>query len=163
MQLSPGVVDDQFEWIHDRHSVVVALVNDVRADLGRAFGTDVDPISADQYHAAIDTVGADGDLALNVAALVALLREIDVEGDYPGFIVDEMLGRELAAMIAGNQPRRTLAEATFHYADVRHHADGPAGIDDADAALAAGVQTRVPGWDWTEAGSPFDVEPASRQ
>jgi hypothetical protein len=102
-------------------------------------------------------VFADGDLAVNVAALVRLLRDIDVAGDYPGFVVDELLGRELAAMVAGRQPLRLLGEATFHYADVHVHGDEgtTAGADDLDAALAAGVQTRLSGWGWTEGDSPF--------
>ena len=38
-------------------------------------------------------------------------------------------------------------------------ADGdPAGLDDLDAALAAGFQTRLPGWEWRESPSPFAVE-----
>lgn len=163
MQLSATVVAEQFGWIHDRHSVIVPLVNTVREDLGEAFGVEVDSISTEGYHGAIDAVGAEGDLAVNVAALVAILRGLDVEGDYPGFVIDELLGRELAAMIAGNQPRRLLAEATFHYADIHHHTEEAAGVDDLDAALAAGVQTRLPGWGWTDADSPFDVDPASGQ
>ncbi|PSP63507.1 hypothetical protein BRC76_02840, partial [Halobacteriales archaeon QH_8_67_36] len=104
-------------------------------------------------------VFADGDSAVNVAALVGLLRDLDVENDYPGFVVDELLGRELAAMLAGDQPLRLLAEATFHVADVRTHGDedGAAGADDLDAALAAGAQTRLPGWPWTAGPSPFSV------
>lgn len=163
MQLSPASVEEQFGWIHARHTTIVPLVNAVRADLGDAFDTHVDPISAEGYHEAIAAVGADGDRAVNVAALAAILREIDVEGDYPGFVVDELLGRELAAMIAGTQPLRLLAEATFHYADIHHHTDGGAGLDDLDAALAAGVQTRLPGWGWTASPSPFSVEPKSGQ
>lgn len=162
MRLTPAAVAEQFDWLHERDSTVVPLVNDVRGELGAAFDTEVDPITSEDYHATIDLVGEDGDRAVNVAALVALLRELDVEGDYPGFVVDELLGRELAAMIAGDQPLRLLAEATFHYADVHHHTDEPAGLDDLDAALAAGVQTRLPGWGWTESASPFDVEPSSR-
>ena len=160
MQLTPATVSDQWEWVRDREDVVVPLVNGVRADLGAAFDTEVDPITGAQYVAAVDEVFADGDLAVNVAALVALLRSLDIEGDYPGFVVDELLGRELAAMLAGQQPLRLLGEATFHYADVHTHgdADAAAGADDLDAALAAGVQTRLPGWDWTEGDSPFAVE-----
>lgn len=163
MRLSTTDVDAQFDWIHERADVIVPLVNHVRSDLGEAFETEVDSISPQQYHETIDAVGADGDLAVNVAALVALLRELDVDGDYPGFIVDELLGRELAAMIAGNQPLRTLAEATFHYADIHHHTEEGAGTDDLDAALAAGVQTRLPGWSWTASESPFSVGPKSSQ
>jgi hypothetical protein len=158
LDLTPDRVAAECEWIHDRGDVVVPLVNDVRADLGAAFDTTVDPIDDADYERAIATVVADGDRAVNVAALVAFLRGMDVERDYPGFVVDEWLGRELAATIAGEQPLRLLAEATFHYADIQHHAGGSAGMDDLDAGLAAGVQTLLPGWDWTERESPFDVD-----
>jgi phosphatidylglycerophosphatase A len=67
--------------------------------------------------------------------------------DYPGFVVDEFLGRRLASTIAGGVPLSVLAEATFHYADITAgERDGEdAGMDDLDAALAAGFQTRLPG------------------
>jgi hypothetical protein len=71
-------------------------------------------------------------------------------------VVDEILGRELAATIAGGQPLALLAQATFHFADVFTHTDGSAGADDLDAALAAGFQTRLPGWSWRET-DPFSV------
>ncbi len=139
---------------------VVALINDTRERLGSEFGADVDPVTASDYEAEVDAVFADGDRAVNVAALVGLLRDLDVEGDYPGFVVDELLGRELAATVAGDQPLRLLAEATFHYADVHTHGDegDAAGADDLDAALAAGFQTRLPGWSWREGESPFAVD-----
>lgn len=159
MHLSRDEVRHQYDWVRARSDVVVPLVNDVREGLGDAFETTVDPIDRDGYRSVIDATFADGDRAVNVAALVGLLRELDVEGDYPGFVVDELLGRELAAMIAGQQPLRLLAEATFHYADVVHHVPGTAGADDLDAALAAGVQTRLPGWTWTETESPFGIGP----
>ncbi len=159
MRVTPAIVEQEFEWVRDRGSLVVPLVNDVRDDLGDIFETEVDSISEQQYVDAVDTVFADGDLAVNVATLVRLLRDIDVEADYPGFVVDELLGRELAGMLAGQQPLRLLGEATFHYADIHTHGDDgdPAGADDLDAALAAGFQTRLPGWDWTDGESPFSV------
>jgi hypothetical protein len=163
MRLTATDVNAQFDWIHAREDVIVSLANAVREELGEAFETEVTPISPESYHETINAVGSEGDLAVNVAALVAVLRDLDVEGDYPGFIIDELLGRELAAMIAGNQPLRTLAEATFHYTDIHHHTEEGAGTDDLDAALAAGVQTRLPGWEWTESESPFDVDPKSGQ
>ncbi|WP_129114966.1 hypothetical protein [Halegenticoccus tardaugens] len=156
MELTPEAVAAEYRWVHERASVVVPLVNAVRADLGELFSTDVYSITTEQYRSAVDDVFADGDLAVNVAGLVGLLRDLDVAGDYPGFVVDELLGRELAGMLAGNQPLRLLGEATFHYADVTHHLDDEvAGVDDLDAALAAGFQTRLPGWPWTEGDSPF--------
>ncbi|WP_246987324.1 hypothetical protein [Halorientalis marina] len=157
MEITPAVVAAEHEWVRERASVVVPLVNDTRDRLGDHFDTAVDPVDTDQYHAAVDEVFADGDRAVNVATLVALLRDLDVPGDYPGFVVDELLGRELAGTIAGTQPRRLLGEATFHFADVTTHGDpgDAAGADDLDAALAAGFQTRLPGWDWTATESPF--------
>jgi len=158
MRVTPAVVAAEYEWVRERADVVVPLVNETRAHLGEQFGVDVEPIDQPAYDAAVETVFADGDRAVNVATLVALLRGLDVEDDYPGFVVDELLGRELAGMVAGNQPLRLLAEATFHVADVRTHggADETAGADDLDAALAAGVQTRLPGWPWQERSSPFE-------
>ncbi|KAA9398607.1 hypothetical protein Har1130_10335 [Haloarcula sp. CBA1130] len=160
MRLTPAAVHKEYEWVQERGSEVVPLVNETRAHLGSQFDVNVDRLTDDAYTAAIGEVFADGDRAVNVAALVRLLRELDVESDYPGFVVDELLGRELAAMIAGGQPLRLLAEATFHVADVRTHGDDTetAGADDLDAALAAGVQTRVPGWPWQRTESPFAVE-----
>jgi len=160
MRVTPETVAEEYEWVRERDDRVVALVNDVRAHLGDLFDADVDAVTGDQYRREVDAVFADGDRAVNVAALVAILRELDVADDYPGFVVDELLGRELAGTIAGTQPLRLLGEATFHVADVRVHHDpdeSAAGADDLDAALAAGFQTRLPGWDWTERESPFAV------
>jgi hypothetical protein len=158
MHVTPAAVERECEWVRERGDVVVPLVNDVRDSLGAAFGVEVAAVSREEYDDAVADVFADGDRAVNVAALVMLLRDLDVSDDYPGFVVDELLGRELAAMIAGEQPLRLLAESTFHYADVTQtDADGGAGADDLDAALAAGFQTRLPGWAWTESESPFAV------
>ncbi len=161
MHISPAVVVEERDWVRDRADVVVPLVNEVRADLSGLFGVDVDPVTAEGYRGAVDEVFADGDLAVNVAAMVRILRALDVEGDYPGFVVDEVVGRELAGTISGGQPLRLLGEATFHYADVHTHGDEgeTAGADDLDAALAAGFQERLPGWGWVETESPFAVEP----
>lgn len=159
MRLTPQRVAAERDWVADRADRVVPIVNDVRDDLGAIFEVDVAHVTEAQYREAVDEVFADGDLAVNVAAMVAVLRDLDVEGDYPGFIVDEILGRELAATIAGTQPLRTLGEATFHFADVYVHGsdDEAAGVDDLEAALAAGFQERIPGWPWTERESPFGV------
>ncbi|ELY48155.1 hypothetical protein [Natronorubrum sulfidifaciens] len=165
MELTPERVVMERNWVADRAETVVPIINHVRDDLGDVFETDVDHVTEAQYLEAVDAVFADGDLAVNVAAMVAILREIDVEGDYPGFVVDEILGRELAATIAGTQPLRTLGEATFHYADVQVHGDENenAGVDDLEAALAAGFQERLPGWNWTERESPFSVDARSAE
>ncbi len=158
MHLTPETVAREYEWVDERADRIVGIINDVREDLGELFETEVDAVTTSQYHDAVDELFADGDLAVNVAALVWMLRELDVDGDYPGFVVDELLGRELAGMIAGNQPFRLLGEATFHYADVHVHDEGSAGVDDLDAALAAGFQTRLPGWDWTNNPRSFGVD-----
>lgn len=160
MRLTKAAVVAEHERIRDDEQVVI-LVNDTRDRLGEAFGVSVDHVTPDQYRAEVDTVFADGDTAVNVAALAGLLRELDVADDYPGFVVDELLGRELAGTIAATKGRAysLLAEATFHYADIHTHgaADETAGEDDLTAALAAGFQTRLPGWAWTETESPFGV------
>ncbi|APX96439.1 hypothetical protein [Natronorubrum daqingense] len=160
MHLTPARVASERDWVATQAETVVPIINDVRDDLGHIFETDVDHVTEEQYLEEVDAVFADGDLAVNVAAMVAILRELDVEGDYPGFVVDELLGRELAATIAGTQPLRTLGEATFHYADLQVHGSESenAGVDDLEAALAAGFQERIPGWDWTERESPFSVD-----
>ncbi|MFC7155426.1 hypothetical protein ACFQPA_08155 [Halomarina halobia] len=155
LDLTPERVHEEYEFVRDRP--VAPLITEVRRSLGEAFDTEVAPVTEEQYREEVAVVFADGDRAVNVAALVALLRVLDVPGDYPGFVVDEFLGRELAATIAGGQPLALLAEATFHYADVHVHGEGRAGLDDLDAALAAGFQTRLPGWRWTERESPFAV------
>ncbi|MEZ3116476.1 hypothetical protein RYH80_11205 [Halobaculum sp. MBLA0147] len=176
MRVTPQTVRAERDYVRERADTVVPLIDATRSALGEAFDAEFEPVSPAAYRAEVDAVFADGDRAVNVAALVALLRDLDVVDDYPGFVVDEQLGRLLASTIAGGQPLATLAEATFHYADT--HVDGggppatgdtesgdsappdaePAGVDDLDAALAAGFQTRLPGWEWTETASPFAVE-----
>ena len=158
MRVTKRTVAEEWQWVRGRADVVVPLMNDVRDRLGEAFGVEVGEVTKDRYRAEVDEVFTDGDVAVNAAAYVGILRELDVSDDYPGFVVDEVVGRELAALVAGNDPLRTLAQATFHVADVHTHTDGPAGVDDLDAALAAGFQTRLPGWEWREAASPFGVD-----
>ncbi len=164
MHVTPETVRTEHAWVRDRAPVVVPVLNDARDRLGRLFETDVDAVTPETYRREVDVVFADGEVAVNVAACVALLRDLDVEDDYPGFVVDEVLGRELAATIAGGRPLSVLAQATFHVVDVHVDRDetadgaGTAGADDLDAALAAGFQTRLPGWNWRDAESPFGVE-----
>ncbi len=162
MRLTPDRVEREYEWTRARAPRVVGVINDTRERLGEVFGVTVDPVTEEQYRAEVDAVFADGERAVNVAAYIGILRDIDVEDDYPGFVVDEVLGRELAATIAGGQPLALLAQATFHVADVFTHTEGTAGVDDLDAALAAGFQTRLPGWSWRE-HDPFSVSPSPRE
>jgi len=163
MRVTPETVRDEHAWVRDRDTVVVPLINETRDRLGTLFETEVDPVTREAYRREVDAVFAGGEVAVNVAGCVALLRDLDVAGDYPGFVVDEVLGRELAATIAGGRPLSLLAQATFHFVDIHVNEDetadgaGAAGADDLDAALAAGFQTRLPGWDWREGESPFAV------
>ena len=159
MEVTPERVASEAAWVQDRADEVVPIINETRTRLGELFETEVDRVSTETYREEVATVFSDGDVAVNAAAYVALLRDLDVDGDYPGFVVDEVLGRELAATIAGGTPLSLLAQATFHFADVSTHSEGGAGIDDLDAALAAGFQTRLPGWKWQETESPFAVDP----
>lgn len=158
MDVTREAVREQRTWVRSRAPAVTTLINETRSGLGAHFGVDVAAVDEAQVRAATDEAFDDGDRAVNVAALVGILRELDVAADYPGFVVDELLGRELAGTIAGEQPLRLLAEATFHYADLRTHgtAADPAGADDLDAALAAGFQTRLPGWAWRDRPNPFE-------
>ena len=170
MRVTPETVRDEREWVRNRAPVVVPIVNETRDRLGALFETDVDGVTPEAYRREVDAVFADGEVAVNVAGCVALLRDLDVAGDYPGFVVDEVLGRELAATIAGGRPLSLLAQATFHFVDVHVSEDatasdgaGAAGADDLDAALAAGFQTRLPGWEWRDGESPFAVEPTREE
>ena len=158
MNVTPERVREEREWVEARADRTVPLINDVRGELGSLFDTEVGTVTEAQFRREVAVVFADGDVAVNVAALVGILRDLDVQGDWPGFVVDELLGRELAGTIAGDQPLRLLGEATFHFADVHTHGgeDEAAGLDDLDAALAAGFQTRLPGWSWREAENPFE-------
>jgi len=160
MRVTRETVLEERDRVRDDERVP-ELINDVRGRLGPHFGVEVDGVSVERYRREVDAVFADGDRAVNVAALAGLLRELDCADDYPGFVVDEFLGRKLAATVAGGQPLALLAEATFHFADVHvHGAEGDAaGADDLEAALAAGFQTRLPGWSWRETDSPFAVDP----
>lgn len=159
MEITPATVAEEHERLRNRDSIP-QLINETRDRLGPLFGVEVAHVSATAYRTEVDELFADGDRAVNVAALCGLLRGLDCEGDYPGFVVDEFLGRKLAATIAGGEPFALLAEATFHFADIHTHGDpgDPAGSDDLDAALAAGFQTRLPGWEWTETAGPFASE-----
>ena len=158
MEVTPATVADERARIRDDERVPV-LINGVRGRLGPLFGVEVDHVDADVYREEVDAVFADGDRAVNVAGLSMLLRELDCPEDYPGFVVDEFLGRQLASTVAGGQPLALLAEATFHFADVHVHGGETAGADDRRAALAAGFQTRLPGWAWRELPNPFAVDP----
>lgn len=162
LELTPETVARYRDWIANRADRVVPVINRVREDLGEVFDVDVSRVDEAAYREEVAIVFEEGDRGANLAAMVAFLRMIDVPEDHPGFIMDEIIGRELAGTIAGGQPLQLLAEATFHYADTMVHASAgeTAGLDDLDAALAAGFQTRLPGWPWRSEPSPFDDLPS---
>ncbi|MEF8802341.1 MAG: hypothetical protein V5A56_15150, partial [Halolamina sp.] len=144
MKLTPAGVATERERLRNRERVV-PLLNQVRDRLGEQFGTDIDHVTPEQYQAEVDEVFTDGDRAVNVAAYARLLRELDVDDDYPGFVVDEVLGRKLAATIAGGEPLGTLAAATFHGADMLvDDTEQSAGADKGEPARAAGADEGEP-------------------
>jgi hypothetical protein len=155
MRVSRDTVDELDAYVDENLGDITALVNHARDSLGDVFDEDVPEVSADDVRDEFDAVLADDDPALNAAALYRVGVGLEVRNDYAGFVVDEIVGRNLAAVVAGNDPERTLAEATFHYIDVHTGevlGETTAGEDDVLAGLAAGVQTRLPGWDWQEDG-----------
>ena len=157
MRISPETVEELDAYVDENLDEITALVNDARDRLGDAFGEDVDEVTDDGVREEFDAFLGDDDAALNAAALYRVGIELEVRNDYAGFVVDEVIGRRIAATVAENDPQRTLAEATFHYIDVHTNEvldeeSKTAGEDDVLAGLAAGVQTRLPGWDWQEDG-----------
>jgi hypothetical protein len=157
MRISPDTVDELDAYVGENLDEITALVNDARDRLGDAFDEDVDEVTRDDVRVEFDAFLEDEDAALNVSALYRVGIELEVRNDYAGFVVDEMIGRRIASTVAETDPERTLAEATFHYIDVHTNEvldeeERTAGEDDVLAGLAAGVQTRLPGWDWQEDG-----------
>ncbi|MDZ7688438.1 MAG: hypothetical protein U5J64_06925 [Halobacteriales archaeon] len=157
MRISEETVEELDAYIDNNIDKITALVNDARDRLGDAFGEDVDKVTQEEVRDEFDAFLEDEDAALNVSALYRVGVELEVRNDYAGFVVDEMIGRRIAGTVAENDPEETLAEATFHYIDVHTNEvldeEGrTAGEDDVLAGLAAGVQTRLPGWDWQEEG-----------
>ncbi|MDY6774858.1 MAG: hypothetical protein SV253_02035 [Halobacteria archaeon] len=161
MKLSEDTVEEVRREVVDDADDITRLINFARRKLGEVFDQDVRDVTEDEVIDEFETVLEDEDLAVNLAALVKLGEGLEVENDYDGFIVDEIIGRRIASMIAGDDPHRTLAESTFHYIDVyteevvgdsdnrdEEATTTTAGYDDVLAGIAAGIQTRLPGWDW---------------
>ncbi len=156
-EISRETVEELEAFLEDELPVLTDLVNFSRDRLGEAFDEDIDSVSEEDVERELQMVLADDDRALNLAALYRLGVDLDVENDYAGFVVDELIGRRIAASVADADPEVTLAEATFHYLDVYtdevvEEEDRSAGYDDVVAGFAAGVQTRLPGWNWQEEG-----------
>ena len=170
MRISEETVEELDAYVDENIDNITKLINDARDRLGEIFGEEVDGVTTDEVRAEFDAFLEDDDAALNVAALYRVGVELEVRNDYAGFVVDEIVGRRIASIIAENDPEQTLAEATFHYIDVHTHevlgvgedegadtetdmeTEVNAGEDDVLAGLAAGLQTRLPGWDWQEDG-----------
>lgn len=160
IRVTGAAIAAERDWLRAAAGEYVELINQTRRELAQHFDQEVEDVSAAGFRAEVETVFDAPARAANVTGLIRLARAIDVSGDYPGFVVDEQLGRRLAATIAGGEPEGTLAEATFHVIDVRF--DRPAdvaGADDLGAGIAAGFQTRLPGWEWQSDPSPFDPPP----
>ncbi len=154
-----STIDATHEHLLGASTEYVDLINEARENLGGFFDEDVAPVNQIGFRREVDLVFADPDLAVNVTALIYVCSSLDVIADHPGFIVDELLGRQLAIMIADGEPQATLAAATFHFMDIMYDTpEQAAGHDDTVAGVAAGFQTRLPGWAWQAASSPFDDE-----
>ncbi|MFB6284532.1 MAG: hypothetical protein ABEK59_11500 [Halobacteria archaeon] len=156
MKISLDTVEELREFFSDNLEEVTELINFSRDKLGEVFGEEVDLVEPSEVEEEFERLLEDEDLALNLAALYKLGVGIEVSNDYAGFVVDELIGRQIASQIAGADPEGTLAEATFHYIDV-HTGEvlddsRNAGYDDVMAGLAAGFQSRLPGWSWQENG-----------
>lgn len=160
MQITSESIATEQDRFESDVETYVKLINNIRDYLGHHFDESVKHVDREIVLDELQMVLEDPDRAVNIVALSGMLRTLDIEDDYPGFIIDEQLGQLLARTIAGGEPQATLATATFHYIDLFH--DRPtatAGMDDLDAAMAAGLQTRLPGWDWQGGDGPFtDLE-----
>jgi hypothetical protein len=148
MEITDASIQATHDWVGRQIPDLTTAINEVRADLGASFEVTVGTVDESMVAGALDDVFDDRPVAVNVTGYILILRTIDIPKDYPGFVVDEVLGRRLAATIAGGDPLGLLAEATFHIVDRQTHTAGTAGLDDLQAGLIAGLQTRLPGWPW---------------
>lgn len=164
MTITPSktMIEREYEWMVEQNDSVVPLINDVRELLSEQYGKTVKPVSTEEYTDSVTDVFEHGELAINVTALSMCLKKLHLDEDYTGFIVDEILGRELASMIAGRQPSHLFGQGTFYYCELVMDDDGlTTGMDDLIAGIAAGFQVRIPGWEWSEPASTCQFSPFS--
>ena len=156
ISITPAVVAAERQQLIEDAADIAKHINDTRVRLGTLFEESVEPVTTQRIEDEIAAVFACPDLAINITGYLRLLEEIDIESDYPGFIVDEVLGRHLAMTLADGEPEATLAGATFHLVDASiDHPGEQAGVDDRTAGIIAGFQVRLPGWAWQEHRDPF--------
>ncbi len=155
MKISDSTINEFRDFFNENSDDVTELINLSRAKLGDIFNEDVELVGKDDVEDEFLYIMENRDLALNLSALYRIGVDLEVNNDYAGFIVDEIIGRQIASTIAQTEPEKTLSEATFHYIDIHTHQvleEGTAGSDDVMAGIAAGLETRLPGWDWQKEG-----------
>ncbi len=150
MEISENTVDEFYQFFEDNSEEIVDLINYSREKLGEEFDENVKKADEKNVKKELRKVLENKDLALNIAALYKIGKDLEIKNDYSGIIVDEIIGKNIAATIAESEPKKTLAEATFHYMDIHYNSGSTEGEDDLISGIAAGLQTRIKGWKWQE-------------
>lgn len=150
MEISENTIDEFYQFFEDNSDEIVDLINYSREKLGEEFDEDVKKIDEEKVEKELKKLLENKDLALNIAALYKIGIDLEIKNDYSGVIVDEIIGKNIAATIAESEPKKTLAEATFHYMDIHYNSGNTEGEDDLISGIAAGLQTRIEGWKWQE-------------
>lgn len=150
MKISENTIDEFYRFFQDNSDEIVYLINYSREKLGDEFGENVKKVDEKKVKKELETILENKDLALNIAALYKIGKDLEIKNDYSGVIVDEIIGKNIAATIAESEPKKTLAEATFHYMDIHYNLGQTEGEDDVISGIAAGLQTRIEGWSWQE-------------
>lgn len=148
MKISENTIDEFHQFFEDNSDEIVCLINYSREKLGEKFGENVNKVDEKKVKKELEKILENKDLALNIAALYKIGKDLEIKNDYSGIIVDEIIGKNIAATIAESEPKKTLAEATFHYMDIHYNSGNTEGEDDIISGIAAGLQTRIKGWKW---------------
>lgn len=154
MEISEETIDEFSKFLENNLDDIVKLINNSRESLSEEFEQEIKKVNKSQVRKEIEEIKKDRNLSLNIAGLYKIGKSLEVKDDYSGIIVDEIIGKNLASAIAEKEPRKTLAEATFHYMDIHYDEGKTAGEDDVIAGIAAGIQTRLKGWEWQEDDPP---------